>query len=245
LPGFRREEFNLKPVRIETLADRFVFFNLDAGAEPLAVQAPGLADELRAEIPQFDRLTLGEGTFTAPIRANWKAALDNYLECYHCAGAHPALGELLDLSSFRVAVHPGWMSHKADLGHHDNPAYPVSAQAVNTGARFWWLWPTTTFNVLPGSPEVSVSSFLPVTAGTALQWGNRFGLPDAPIDAARERYRNGLLTDEDIAIVESVQRGLASRGYQAGRFVVDANDGELSEIAVHHFHKMIAAALAV
>jgi choline monooxygenase len=92
---------------------------------------------------------------------------------------------------------------------------------------------------------VSVFSFLPVTADAALQWGHRFGLPDSPIDAAREQYRNGLLADEDVALVESVQRGLASRGYAAGRFMVDANDGELSEIAVHHFHKMIAAALAV
>ncbi|MEM7523287.1 MAG: SRPBCC family protein, partial [Pseudomonadota bacterium] len=50
---------------------------------------------------------------------------------------------------------------------------------------------------------------------------------------------------EDITLVESVQRGLRSLGYNQGRFIVDQDLTELSEHAVHHFQAMVAEALGV
>jgi choline monooxygenase len=35
-----------------------------------------------------------------------------------------------------------------------------------------------------------------------------------------------------------VQRGLRSRGYVQGRFMVDAGRTQISEHAVHHFHRL-------
>jgi carnitine monooxygenase subunit len=46
-----------------------------------------------------------------------------------------------------------------------------------------------------------------------------------------------------VAICESVQRGLASRGYTAGRFVHDPEGGQTTEVAVHHFHRLYAQAM--
>ena len=40
---------------------------------------------------------------------------------------------------------------------------------------------------------------------------------------------------EDVGICEDVQRGLASRSYSTGRFSVRR------EVAIHHFHRMLAA----
>jgi carnitine monooxygenase subunit len=244
LPNFENSKFNLKPVRVEVFAGKFVFYNLDPQAEALAELAGGLARELADEVPAFDRLQVAPGVATAQMQANWKVAVDNYLECYHCRVAHPALTSLMDLNSFRVGVHEYWMSHKAALGRPDNSAYPVAADAANTRTLWWWLWPTTTFNVLPGAAEVSVFSFLPTTVGSSLQWGQRFSLPGDALDEARERYRNGPLTDEDVALVESVQRGLHSRGYASGRFVDDGQGFEISERATHQFHRLVARALA-
>ncbi len=48
---------------------------------------------------------------------------------------------------------------------------------------------------------------------------------------------------EDIPIVESVQRGLHSRGYGQGRFIVDEQNPSLSEHAVHAFQGKVLAAL--
>jgi len=33
------------------------------------------------------------------VKANWKTLLENYLECYHCAGSHPELGVAFDIQS--------------------------------------------------------------------------------------------------------------------------------------------------
>jgi choline monooxygenase len=48
---------------------------------------------------------------------------------------------------------------------------------------------------------------------------------------------------EDIALCESVQRGLKSRSYRQGRFVFDEAHKGTSEHAVHHFHKRVLAAM--
>ena len=42
---------------------------------------------------------------------------------------------------------------------------------------------------------------------------------------------------EDVGICEDVQRGLGSRSYRTGRFSVRR------EIAIHHFHRLVAASL--
>ena len=95
---------------------------------------------------------------------------------------------------------------------------------------------------LPGSPDLSVFSFMPTGPGTTLQIGQCFSPPGAPSDEARHTYRNGVLTDEDVGLCESVQRGLASRGYTAGRLIYDADGKELSEGAVHQFQLLVARA---
>ena len=48
---------------------------------------------------------------------------------------------------------------------------------------------------------------------------------------------------EDIPICESVQRGLNSRGYDQGRFMVDKDRSDESEHAVHHFQSLVQDAL--
>lgn len=48
---------------------------------------------------------------------------------------------------------------------------------------------------------------------------------------------------EDISLVENVQRGLASRGYDQGRYIADAADSWFSESALHRFHRQILDAL--
>ena len=245
LPDFQNAAFNLKPVRIEVFAGKLIFFNLDPEATPLSELAADLAADIAAEVPAFERLVVAPGRATADIHANWKVTVDNYLECYHCRTAHPALSSLMDLGSFRVDVHDHWMSHKADLGRPDNAAYPVLPDAANTRTLWWWLWPTTTFNVMPGSAEMSVFSFVPTSVASTLQWGQRFALPGDAVDEPRERYRNGVLTDEDVALVESVQRGLNSRGYGSGRFIDDGEGLEISERATHRFHRLVAQALGL
>ncbi len=243
MPQSANGAFNLKSVRVEIFADQFVFFNLDPHAPSLADQAAGLEAELRAEVPDFAQLVASGAPSSQEINANWKVLVDNYLECYHCRNAHPAFADMLDMQSYRVISHPHWMSQKSSLGRYDNAAYRVDIDERNTRGLFWWLWPTTTFNVLPGSSELTVFNLLPVDAVRSVQTLQRFALPGSVPDSARDRYSNGEFTDEDVSLCESVQRGLSSLGYQAGRFIYDPQGGETSEVAVHKFHRLVAQAL--
>ena len=52
-----------------------------------------------------------------------------------------------------------------------------------------------------------------------------------------------VLIVEDVGLCEKVQRGLHSRGYTQGRFVVDRSSPEYSEHHVHFFQKMVRDAL--
>ncbi len=244
--GFRPEDFALKEVRVEVFADRFVFYNLDPDAVPLAQQAPDLEAELRSEIPAFDRLQLTDNAWDSTVKANWKVVVDNYLECYHCRPSHPAFADLVDMKSYQIHATGIWSSQKGALGRLDNKAYPVQPDAEVQISRFWWLWPTTSFNVLPGAAGVGVFCMQPgAETGETRQWGQRFALPGAGVDKARQTYGNEVLGPEDIALCESVQRGLGSRGYTAGRFVYDPAGGETNEAAVHHFHRLVADTLGM
>jgi len=241
-PGFVPDRFCLKPIRVEVFAEKFVFFNLDLAAPSLADVAGDLAADIMAETPDFDRLEPVPPSPPYAIQANWKVVLDNFLECYHCATAHPAFVDLIDMACYRIETASLWSKQKGPLAHCDNKAYPVARDA-NHMAVFWFLWPATTFGFLPGAPTISVTTTLPVTAGSAVRRFHSFALAGAVPDEAKIAYGQTVLVPEDIAICESVQRGLGSRGYTAGRFVHDPGGGQMTEAAVHHFHRLYAAAM--
>jgi choline monooxygenase len=241
-PGFEPEQFCLTPVRIEVFAGKFIFFNLDQEAASLVGSAADLAADIIAETPDFDRLEAVPPVPPYTIQANWKVVLDNFLECYHCASAHPAFVDLIDMAAYRTSIAGLWSRQKGQLARPDNKAYPVAAEANQT-AVFWYLWPTTTFGFLPGSSSLSVTTTMPITAGSTVRCFHSFALPGTVPDEGRTAYGQTVLIPEDVAICESVQRGLASRGYSAGRFVHDPEGGQTTEAAVHHFHRLYAAAL--
>src|SRR5262245_43052987 len=82
--GFDAARFHLTPVRVDVLADKLVFFNLDPDAAPLERFTAGLEQELRSEIPDFDQLVRVERpaptdgrlpTSGTIINANWKIVI--------------------------------------------------------------------------------------------------------------------------------------------------------------------------
>jgi choline monooxygenase len=52
-----------------------------------------------------------------------------------------------------------------------------------------------------------------------------------------------MFNQEDIALVESVQRGLESLGYDQGRYVADPAESWFTESGLHRFHSQILEAL--
>ena len=87
---FNKEAYGLHPVSLSLLSGLiFVCFCDD----PPSLE--GAQRDLAEPMAMFDFENLKvAASKTYPIAANWKLAIENYQECYHCATAHPEYAKL-------------------------------------------------------------------------------------------------------------------------------------------------------
>jgi carnitine monooxygenase subunit len=245
VPDFDPADFCLTPVKVEEYAG-FVFFNLDPEAPSLRGQAGGLEAEIKKHCPQVESLTHAH-RLTYHLKANWKNVCDNFLECYHCTPAHPAFVDLVDIKSYRSLCHDIYSSHIGRRGRGDNKAYRYDAAKATTDEfAAWWLWPNLTFNIFPGCANIALLHIIPTGPETVDEHLDFFFESRDLTEEQRAaiRYTEEVLQPEDIGLVESVQRGLHSRGYSQGRYIVDSGRTEVSEHALHHFHGLVLQAVS-
>ncbi|MEO1460388.1 MAG: RHO alpha subunit C-terminal catalytic domain-containing protein, partial [Pseudomonadota bacterium] len=195
--------------------------------------------------PDVERLTHAH-RITYSIRSNWKNVVDNFLECYHCPTAHKDFCTLVDMDTYKVTTHGIYSSHMADAGQSANSAYAVEEATVRTHA-VWWLWPNTCLMRYPGRGNMLVLNILPgPDPETSYETYDFFFEDPEPSEAEHDaiRYIDEVLQAEDIALVESVQRGMATPAFRQGRIVHDPDGSGKSEHAVHHFHGLLLEAYA-
>ena len=238
IEGFDPDDVFLTPVRAEVFC-HLVFVNLDPQARPLAAQTDGLAREMTGHAPDLGALTFAH-RLTYTVHANWKAVVDNFLECYHCPVAHRDFVSLVEMDTYKVTTHGIWSSHMARAGRQQNRAYGVAGASV-TDHAVWYLWPNTTLMRYPGRGNFMVWRFIPVGAGETREEFDFFLESTPPTEQEMEaiRFIDEVLQPEDIGLVESVQRGMRTPAFQRGRYVVDPEGSGLSEHAVHHFHGLV------
>ena len=241
-PGFRVEDFPLLPIRVEALGP-FVFVNLDAGA-PTAQDCYGPVLDIIAK----SGIDLGTLTLHSrsdwQARANWKAMLENYLECYHCAVAHPGFSAAIDVRPdvYTLASH-GWFSSQAGRGR---PAalegktkvelYDVRGEVAES--QYHFLWPNLTININPGFPNLSVDVWLPDGPNATRGFSEQFFGPGVDETFAQSLIAfNKQVAQEDDDLTDSVQHGLAGGLPDRGQFLTK------SEQLVIQFQKMIVRAL--
>jgi phenylpropionate dioxygenase-like ring-hydroxylating dioxygenase large terminal subunit len=238
---FDRSRIRLDQVRVEEFGG-FVYVNLDPAAVPLAEQAPDLAAELARWAPDVAGLTHAK-RLSYEVRSNWKNVIDNFLECYHCHIAHREFVSLVDMDTYEVRTHGIWSSHFAEAGKQANTAYDVAGASVTEHA-VWWLWPNTCLLRYPGRGNFMVFQVLPEGPDrTRETWDFWFETPDlTDAEVAAAHYIDDVLQVQDIALVESVQRGMATPAFDQGRIVHDPEGSGLSEHGVHHFHGLVLRA---
>ena len=87
--SFDTSGFGLHPISVKVFHG-LIFISFGLEPESFAAAERDLAH-------CFDAFSLAEAKVAAqityPVAANWKLALENYLECYHCAPAHPEFSE--------------------------------------------------------------------------------------------------------------------------------------------------------
>jgi len=231
----------LDPVLVEEFGG-FVWVNLDPAAVPLREQSGDLGDEMAQWAPDVEKLTLAR-RLTYDIKSNWKNVIDNFLECYHCHIAHKDFVSLVDMSTYQVTTNGIYSSHMAEAGKSTNAAYDVEDATV-TDHAVWWLWPNTCMMRYPGRGNFIVLHVIPVALDRTLETYDFFFEETAPNPAELDaiRYVDEVLQQEDIGLVESVQRGMATPAFTSGRIVNDPTGSGLSEHGVHHFHGLLLEA---
>jgi len=241
-PGFRLEDFPLLPVRVEAVGP-FVFVNLDANA-PAAKDCYGpILDIIAKSGVALDTLTLhSRGDWQA--RANWKAMLENYLECYHCAVAHPGFSAAIDVRPdvYTLASH-GWFSSQAGRvrpsaleGKAKVELYDVRGEVAES--QYHFLWPNLTININPGFPNLSVDVWLPDGPNATRGFSEQYFGPGVDEGFALALIAfNKQVAQEDDDLTDSVQRGLVGGLPDRGQFLTN------SEQLVIQFQKMIVRAL--
>lgn len=243
LEDFSTGDICLDEVQVEEFAG-FVYVNLDGKALSLKSQTGNLETEIRHWAPDIENLTFGH-RLTYDIKSNWKNVVDNFLECYHCPTAHKDFCTLVDMDTYKVTTYGIYSSHMADAGKTTNSAYDVSNAAVKTHA-VWWLWPNTCLMRYPGRSSVIVLNIIPMGPDRTFETYDFFLETKEVTEAEKDtiRYLDEVLQVEDIAIVESVQKGMMTPAFTQGRIVNDPDGSGKSEHAVHHFHGLVLDAYA-
>lgn len=228
-----KSKVGLAPVRVDAW-ENFVFVNLDPAA-------PGLPEFLGGLPGQVAPLAVGGLKFferrVYDFRCNWKVYVDNYLDGgYHVPVLHKSLAAVIDYVGYTIATEDRFCLQKAPLKARESAGARLRR---GRDAYYWWLYPNFMLNWYEGVMDVNL--VLPLGHDrTRVVFDFYF---DDVGPAARERNTASVdlgerIQHEDQDISESVQRGLASKSYTAGRLSVRREAGE------HLFHRLVAADLA-
>ncbi len=209
-PAFDASRLGLAPVAVGTWGP-FLFANPDPGAEPLAQalgDLPGVVTEHGLDVGE---LRINRRVHYQ-INANWKIALENYLECYHCPVNHPGLVRVIDDRRLQLVADGLRTSQFAPIHPRAlEGGGPIEARG-EVGAAQNHLWfPTLKFNVLPGHPNLSIGPLWPTGAQTCAGYLD-YWFADG-VDAHWIDELFGLdeqIGAEDTALVEAAQRGTTS-----------------------------------
>jgi choline monooxygenase len=234
-PGFETDELGLVQIQVDTWGP-FVFVNPDPDAAPLA-DALGDMPARLAEILDVDAL---EFRFRAEfeLEANWKIACENFLECYHCAVAHPGFTAAVDVSpeAYRLEA-SGLVSSQFGPLRRNGDSFLTGGEVPRS--QFHFLWPNFGINVFPGQPNLSCGSMLPLGPERTARFLDYFFAPDVDQAWVDELIAfDDQIGREDTVLVEGVQRGVRSGVLAEGRLLSE------SEQLVAHFQRLCAEALA-
>lgn len=239
------ENADLKPIRLENYGG-FLFVNLDPDANPLIDQASALLAHMYRCSPRMNEFVRVE-RYELEVAANWKTIIDNNHECYHCSVNHPTLMELVDYDNKALwSDHGITFIHEVESKDLDNGAYSLKPDEVEQQALFGYIWPTVIPLMYPGSPNIAMFQIIPLGAEKTLERWDFYLAHKEPNNQERRYidYIKNVLIKEDVGLCEQVQKGLHSRGYSQGRFVVDRAHNEFSEHHVHFFQNFVKEALA-
>jgi len=221
-----------------------VWINLDGKAPPFAEYASGLIGRWA----EFDRplAAVEDGFFDLEVNSNWKLAVENYCESYHLPWVHPGLNSYSRLEDHYHIEEPGEFSGQGTrvyrpLLAEDGRRFPEIADLAPhwaEGAEYTALYP----NVLLGVHKDHCFAILLVPQGTE-RTVERVGIhyfdpsvagPDWKDMRTKNTEMWREVFEEDIFVVEGMQRGRHAQAFDGGRF------SPVMDNPTHCFHAWVA-----
>jgi len=234
-PGFDLGELGLHEISVGTWGP-FVFVNPDADAPPLA-DALGDVPARVAEILDVDNLVFHFRS-EFDVEANWKIACENFLECYHCAVAHPGFSAAVDISPDAYRLESAGLT-SSQLGPLRENGASFLAGGEIPHSQFHFVWPNFGINIFPGRPNLSCGPMLPAAPERTARFLDYFFAPGVDQAWVDELIAfDTQVGSEDTELVKGVQQGVRSGLLPAGRLLSE------SEQLVAHFQRLCAQALA-
>ncbi|RDI46418.1 aromatic ring-hydroxylating oxygenase subunit alpha [Nocardia mexicana] len=176
----------------------------------------------------------------ADVRANWKLVVDNANECYHCPTIHPQTICAVTGADFDYELNTRGKFGMV-VGQHLTAKWQAKFPAGKSGSQYGYaqytLWPNTI--VVSGYVGEHILRLEPTGPGTTRTVARTYLRPDLPAGPVGEM--NAVLfgqgVDEDIEVMERVQRGLESGYYEPGP-LMNGPEG-----VIHAFQKQVWDAL--
>jgi choline monooxygenase len=221
----------LVPVTVDSW-ESFVFVHLDPPSLPLK-------EFLGSIVPRVAPLEVSKLGFfqrkTYTLNCNWKVFVDNYLDGgYHVPHLHKGLSSVLDYTQYTIENDGRYCLQCSPMVASSEDA-ATSATRTGDRAYYYWLYPNFMINCYAGYMDTNL--VLPIDTDHCLII---FDFYFADVSEAAKAHNaqsvavGDRVQDEDEGICESVQRGLKSRAYGAGRLSVRRESGE------YLFHRLLA-----
>ena len=239
--GIDRTTLGLNEVRSHVWRD-VVWINISGTAAPFE---DAMADAI-ARWADFDQPLYHGGAdsrFTLTVQANWKLAVENYCESYHLPWVHPGLNSYSRLEDHYNIEAPDRFSGQGTRVYRQIrgddgatfPDFPGLGPEWDQAAEYIAAYP----NVLLGVHRDHAFAIVLVPEAqdrTREEVHLYYAAPETD-DALRKKNAAQWkeVFEEDIFVVEGMQRGRRAPGFDGGRFS-PAMDGP-----THMFHAWVAA----
>lgn len=227
---FDKSGNSLVPIRVEAW-EQFVFVHLGEPKQTVREFFGPMAEHLES-------LSLCALRFHSRkefvLNCNWKVFVDNYLDGgYHVPYIHKGLGSVLDYAEYKIENGTNYCLQSSPVDASGGEAETASVRGGDF-AYYYWAFPNFMLNWYEGYMDTNVA-FPLGTNRCRVVFDFYFG--EGATDQDKSVAVAERIQQEDIDICESVQRGLGSRAYGAGRLSVRREAGE------HLFHRLLATAL--
>ena len=226
---FDRNQFGLVPMDVAAWGP-LIFVRPAKGG-------PALEEQLR---PLAGRIDFGGLQFVKRVRyelnCNWKVFVDNYLDGgYHVDHLHGGLASQLALDSYRTEVAGRISIQSCEAGSTEDAHGSADfAERLAGGAVYAFVYPN--FMINRYGPMMDTNWVLPLGPDRTLTVFDYYFDGSLVADRAfigRSLEASDRVQQEDIAVCESVQRGLLSSSFDRGRYAPSL------EQAAHRFHCLL------